>query len=79
MVAKTYLLMSNTRELARRLEGTGVDVIGGECLVLCVWRVGRAGQSSRRWGWLVGWLIGTLLLACQASWHSQSHAQVLLT
>lgn len=30
VMAKTYLLMANTRELARRLEGTGVDVIAGE-------------------------------------------------
>jgi hypothetical protein len=29
VMAKTYLLMANTRELARRMEGTGVDVIAG--------------------------------------------------
>lgn len=28
-LSKTYILMALTRELARRLEGTGVDVIGG--------------------------------------------------
>jgi len=32
VMSKTYMLMANTRELARRLEGTGVDVIAGETI-----------------------------------------------
>lgn len=30
VISKTYILMATTRELARRLEGTGVDVMAGE-------------------------------------------------
>lgn len=29
VISKTYILMSTTRELARRLEGTAVDVMAG--------------------------------------------------
>jgi hypothetical protein len=31
-ISKTFKLMALTRELARRLEGTGVDVIAGTAL-----------------------------------------------
>lgn len=36
MMSKTFVLMATTRELARRLEGAGVDVIAGMlgCAVL---------------------------------------------
>jgi hypothetical protein len=30
VLSKSYLLMGNTRELARRCEGSGVDVIAGQ-------------------------------------------------
>jgi hypothetical protein len=30
VISKTYILMATTRELARRLEGTGVDVMAGD-------------------------------------------------
>lgn len=30
VIAKTHILMASTRELAKRLEGSGVDVIAGE-------------------------------------------------
>lgn len=43
VMSKTLLLMATTRELARRLEGTGVDVVAGE-------RQGTAWvQHSRRY------------------------------
>lgn len=44
-LSKSYLLMANTRELARRLEGTGVDVIAGG-LVFTGSERGRPAVSS---------------------------------
>lgn len=32
-LSKSYMLMAGTRELARRLEGTGVEVIAGQHLL----------------------------------------------
>lgn len=51
VMSKTFILMATTRELARRLEGTGVDVIAGDALAPCVVARRRRIRPAGHGGW----------------------------